>query len=258
MAELPAEGRLDRPQANRTLADGHWELTDPGRRLDSRMIFTPDHTALYVSVPKTGCTTVKTVLAAGSGIPDPLGRQYRVSGGAIHKLWRGMAEKWSDLSVDTRTKMLMGGSVFRFTSVRDPFERLVSCYLDKVARPRRLTVSAPRLKPPGEVSFLEFLKYVQGQPPMGRDPHCCAMTDLCFAERVSYDLIVRYETFESDLAKVMNRLNITDLRVPRSLPGMTTHARQHMAELLGPRECALIREIYAADFETFGYSQTPP
>jgi len=100
-------------------------LDEQPRRMDPQMVFSPDLTKLYVSVPKTGCSSIKTIMAASFGLVEPevLGRQ---KSGDIHNLLVGRAVKWSDLGERGREEMLSSESVFRFTSVRNPYERLVS------------------------------------------------------------------------------------------------------------------------------------
>jgi hypothetical protein len=229
-------------------------LGESPRRMDPRMIFSADHSTLYVSVPKTGCTTIKTVVAACVGLlePDLVSRSGRVP---VHRTLKGREERWSDLTDAERDEMLCGDARFRFTSVRNPYERLVSCYLNKIADGEADYHLARRLRRYGEVSMLSFLKYVADQPPLLRDVHCRAMVDLCYYGKVTYDDIVRYESFEDDIKRILERLNAESVPIPRPGGANRTDAALHLDELLGPEECSLIREIYQRDFEAFGYSE---
>lgn len=233
-------------------------LGEPAQRVDPRLIFTPDHTALYVSVPKTGCTTIKTVMALAVGMTGPEAKDYLVGNRSIHNAWKAREVKWSALGKRARARMLFRPSTFRFTSVRNPFERVVSCYIDKILNHRRNSNLGRHFAGRGAVSLLSFLREVENQAPLERDIHCRAMTDLTFTGRFAYDDIVRYETFDDDLRRVMARLGLPDAPVPGPHPDDTTNAKARLPELLGARECALIREIYAADFEAFEYPASPP
>ncbi|MDQ2860492.1 MAG: sulfotransferase family protein [Pseudomonadota bacterium] len=225
--------------------------------LDRRLIFTPDRTALYVSVPKTGCTTIKTVMGGATGLLDPESQDYRFSNPSIHNTWKDREIKWGDLAKRDRALMLAGGATFRFTSVRNPFERAVSCYLDRIVNHRRDSYLGQSFGEGGDVSLLMFLRVVAAQTPLERDIHCRAMSDLTFSDRLIYDDIVRYETFDADLRRVMGRLGLEDAAIPAPRPSDITHAKQRLGELLGGEECDLIREIYASDFATFGYPARP-
>ncbi|MGI8840552.1 MAG: sulfotransferase family 2 domain-containing protein, partial [Caulobacteraceae bacterium] len=177
------------------------DLGEPAARVNPRMIFSPDRSALYVAVPKTGCTTIKTIVAAASGMirPKALGRPTR---GAIHNAWRDRQGGWVHLAETERQALLTGAATFRFISVRNPFERVVSCYLNKIVGHAASDYLGQRMKELGVDSLAAFLDVVAGQPPLRRDVHCRAMSDLIFAGAVHYDDVVRYETFETDLRRI--------------------------------------------------------
>jgi len=81
--------------------------------------------------PKTGCTTIKMIVAASVGMLGDEALKTRNRPG-IHEAWRNREVNWSHLADAQREALLTGESTFRFTSVRNPFERLVSCYLNKI------------------------------------------------------------------------------------------------------------------------------
>jgi hypothetical protein len=229
-------------------------LGERPRRMDPRMIFSGDLSTLYVSVPKTGCTTIKTVVAACVGLleTETVSRGARVQ---IHRTLRGREERWSDLVDEERNELLVGENTFRFTSVRNPYERIVSCYLNKISDGNADYHLARRLRRNGQVTMRSFLEYVADQPPLQRDVHCRAMVDLCYIGNVNYDDIIRYESFETDIRRVLERLKVGDIPIPRPGGVNRTDAGLHLDELLGVEECALIRTIYQRDFEAFGYSE---
>ncbi len=236
---------------------GGVDLGEPAARINPRMIFAPDRSALYVAVPKTGCTTVKTIVAAAVGMLDPKALTRRSRPG-IHEAWRDREASWSHLPEAERQALLTSAATFRFTSVRNPFERAVSCYLNKIVGYDTDDHLGRHMKGLGVDTLLSFLEVVAGQPPLFRDVHCRAMTDLTHIGAVAYDDIVRYETFEADLRRIMVNLNVSTLDIPRPARRNRTDAGSRLHELLGPRECDLIREIYRRDFETFGYSMDLP
>jgi hypothetical protein len=237
------------------LIGGAVDLGEPPGRVNPRMIFAPDHSALYVAVPKTGCTTIKTVVAAAVGMIGAGALERRTRGG-IHDAWRDREANWTDLAEADRQALLIGATTFRFTSVRNPFERLVSCYLNKIVGGGNYL--SRRMKDLGVDSLASFLEVVGGQPPLRRDVHCRAMTDLTFAGAIGYDDVIRYETFETDLRRIMARLGVAALAIPRPARRNHTDAGSHLGEMLGPRESDLIRDIYRRDFETFGYPMAIP
>ncbi len=221
-------------------------------QLDARMVFTDDLSLLYIAIPKTGCTAVKTLLAGPAGL---LGRETAPwrSSPRVHKAWRDRPGNWSSLSPDRRARLLEGPGVFRFTSVRNPFERIVSCYLNKVAPLGGRTGLAARMRAGGVDSLLSFLEAVAGEAPLVRDVHCRAMTDLCRPDRIVFEQIIRYECFEADVRTAMAAAGLGDRPPPQPPWSNRTNAGAHLAELLGSRERDLVRAIYRDDFEAFGY-----
>jgi hypothetical protein len=224
-----------------------------GLRVDRRMIFSTDRNALYVSVPKTGCTTIKTVVAAAFGLVEPKILDKPTSGN-IQRTFMDRDSRWSRLTDDEREDMLLGSEKFRFTSVRNPYERIISCYLDKVVDQHQDYNIRSRISMQGEVSMLSFLRLVAEEPPLKRDIHYREMVELSYADDVTYTDIIRYETFEHDLRRIMERLNSTGWPIPKPAERRRTFAASHIESLLGTEECALIQSIYRRDFETFGYS----
>jgi hypothetical protein len=229
------------------------DLGEPPSRMDPRMIFSSDLATLYVATPKTGCTTIKTVVAAAIGLLDPSQLSGRARG-RIHRAWRVRDRTWSDLTDEEREKTMFSDAAYRFTSVRNPYERLVSCYLDKIADGESYHLGR-RLHGQGEVTMLSFLQFVADQPPLRRDVHCRAMVDLCHFDKIRYDDIIRYEYFERDIRRVMGKLNLFDFPLPTASLSQRTDAGHYVHELLGEAECSLIQAIYHRDFDAFGYSR---
>jgi hypothetical protein len=239
------------------LTERSLQLGEQPRQLDSRMIFGPDRSVLYISVPKTGCTTIKMIVAASIGLLNPRMLEHPTRGG-IHNIWNNRNLRWSNLIDSKRRALLTSDATFRFTSIRNPFERVVSCYLNKIVNNDGSFYLSSQLHDQGNVSLQKFLEFVREQPALKRDVHYRAMTDLCFSGRVSYDDIIRYESFESDLRRIMARLNVSTLNIPTPSASNKTEAGSQMHALVGLRERDLIREIYRGDFEEFGYSMDLP
>ena len=222
------------------------------------MIFTPDHSALYVSMPKTGCTTIKTVMAGAAGLLDPAASDFGSGRNQVHGLWLEEGRRWNRLPEQQRQRMLRSGETFRFTSVRDPFERIVSCYLSKVASNTSRNRLRRMMMERNDLTLLGFLKLVQRQPFLERDIHCQRQVDISSWGNIGFDFLIRYENFSADLLKVIGRLNVPNLRIPKRNPNAATHAGDRLEDLLGADEIALVREIYEADFEAFGYPIAAP
>lgn len=210
------------------------------------------HACVFVEVPKAGCSVVKRVLqhseVRGEGI-DPAA--------SVHD--RSLSPLQAPISGGFDLDEVYGrpSPYFRFSFVRNPYTRALSCYLEKIAgeqwlREKRL----PDLgfAPDEDVSFVEFLRRVEQQPPRQMDIHWAPQHFLLSLDRVAYDFLGRFEQFQPDLARVIERLG---LEVPASLPlqrtAHATGAGQRLEQHYDAEAVELVRHIYRQDFDRLGY-----
>jgi len=211
------------------------------------------HRAVFLEVPKAGCTVVKTIL------------QYSENGGrapegqdSVHK--RATSPLSAPFRDDLDLDDLFGpeSDFFTFTFVRNPYSRALSCYLEKIVGKRHLSdVRRPKLGIPldAEVSFREFLEAVARQKPRGMDIHWAPQATLAAFGKIQHGFVGRFESFGSDLRWVIDRLG---LEAPAELvdrpTSHTTNARDRLMEYYEDERCgALVREIYRDDFRRLGY-----
>jgi hypothetical protein len=206
---------------------------------------------IYVETPKVACTTIKRVLqAAELGVERRHEMPDDVHARATSPLLApGHDPEGFALAIwDTAT--------FRFTFVRNPYSRILSCWLDKmVSNETERGRMAPMLglDPNTPPSLAEFLEAIAAQPERERDPHWCTQTHLLNPQVIRYDFIGRFEQFRGEFSRVCSLLAIE--AHAGDLPG-TWHATDASAKIqshIGDHEAALIRCIYEADFRNFGY-----
>lgn len=124
--------------------------------------------------------------------------------------------------------------------VRDPADRLESCWRDKVRLTNRWDLDPDRRSPSG------FVDWVAGQD-LGRcDRHLRLQSALVDLRRAP--LIGRIETFEEDLERIFGRLGLPFHGAPVENRTRTVEASEWTSRL---RDRA--RAIYARDCEAFGY-----
>ncbi|WP_108261597.1 sulfotransferase family 2 domain-containing protein [Mangrovicoccus ximenensis] len=165
----------------------------------------------------------------------------------------------SALPVRDRWTTLLG-PVRRFSFTRNPFTRVLSGYLDKIVasdweRPRHL----PRLgfAPDARIDFATFLEALAARPERARDIHFAGQCRLLMIGDFSYDFLGAFERFDADFAEARRRYYGEDAEAPPASAGRrhATGAGAKLAEHYGPAEIALVRDIYARDFELLGYSE---
>lgn len=152
-------------------------LRERGRRLANALanritvetnlptLFLRDEKLLYVDIPKAGCSSVRHFLLSAKGLSTK----------KLHNQQSLRLTRKDDLR-----------EVWCFTFVRDPLERLISCYRDKIRHPR---FQSKRFKDgvesslwrygltPG-LSFGEFVRFVANVPDVEADHHFRSQSDI--------------------------------------------------------------------------------
>jgi hypothetical protein len=146
------------------------------------MMVSRQHRLLYVPVAKCACTSLKTMMIKLAGIDCP---DIAVELG-VHVVTDkfNTGAQLKDLPMDTARQILASDDYFKFSVVREPFERLVSAYLEKFVYRRHsrsnLEHTGPVLTaaqggvdidPQRGISFDQFIAYILGQDPYDLDPH---------------------------------------------------------------------------------------
>ena len=211
----------------------------------------------YIETPKVACTSIKKFMMD----------QY-VEGtfelrrpGMVHDRRRSPLKQFKNLRPRDAVSILVGPEYRRFSFVRNPYSRILSGYLDKLVtneyeRARHLPMMG--FEPGSQPTLLEFLDRLKGTEDAARDIHFSSQASLLMVEHVEYDFIGRFESFETDFLQLQaSYFNVT--RPNQSYESFGKHhasnANDKLARYYGPREVALVQEIFKRDFELFGYSE---
>ncbi|XP_004067550.2 carbohydrate sulfotransferase 8 [Oryzias latipes] len=160
------------------------------------------HKLLYCQVPKTGCSNWKRtlmVLAGKASNVQNIQHDTVHYGGHLKKL-----ESFSQKEIMHRLETYK-----KFVFVREPFERIVSAYRDKLENPNdyyhnlfgkpiiskyRLNPSEEALRTGSGVMFKEFIQYLLDvHRPVGMDIHWDQVNQLCHPCLIHYDFIGKFE-----------------------------------------------------------------
>ena len=187
---------------------------------------------IYFINPKCACTTIKAFLAATDPTLDV--DQTKIGqDGAFSK-------------VDRIEDVPRYPDYFKFTFVRNPLDRLVSCYLEKIIGQKRwaeIFGYSP--------SFADFVRVVHGIPDEEADIHYRSqylnVTD--DAGKLVVDFVGRVETIQDDIKTVAS---VRDLEY--SLEHFRkSEGRKPYQEYYDEETRDLAGERYATDIELFGY-----
>lgn len=192
-----------------------WAFVDVKRRLG------------YVAIPKVASTSIKA---------------------AMFGIEANSAEEIHALALDRRMSVAKARSkgIFLFSVVRNPFDRAVSIWRNRVYEPERHT-RLTRIFPEG-MAFRDFAALLAEVGPK-RDLHTMAQAALLVhRHELVVDMICRFERLGRDWGL---------LRKLYKLPGLALHNASSPADYVdfyGDTERDHIKTVYAGDVRLFGYS----
>ncbi len=236
----------------------------PLEDIDHGVHVSPDLGFMYIETPKCACTTLKfltqsaTYQKKGLAIPE-------FDSFLIHDENRSPMTPLKNLSREAQERVLTSPEFFRFGFVRNPYNRVLSCYLTGIVNrmPRKPLILSyfegiPVEELPADVlenkhlSFKEFLLAASRQPPRMMDIHWRPMNQLLATSVLSYHFLGRFENLMEDIAWLRQRL-FPDLTVSVPNALWPTNSKNLFWEYYDDEALALAAQIYKRDFEEFGY-----
>jgi Sulfotransferase family len=208
--------------------------------------------AIYLEIPKVACTSIKTALAPLAGV------RLEDSGGNPHEA------PWPRPPGEPGREGPLFPGWFTFAFVRNPWDRLVSCYRDKIRgevdgftsftiRPGVANCLARFDAFVAGMSFEDFVRAVASIDDAAADEHfrsqCAFVTDAGGA--LAVDFVGRYERLAEDFGHVARVINLPPIELPRLQAARTMAA---YASFYSAEAQRLVAHRYARDIEMFGYT----
>ncbi len=136
---------------------------------------------------------------------------------------------------------------FKFAFVRNPWDRIVSTWLNKIVTENRF--GFPEKKRLRLLEFDDFVRFCSKQDLESCNIHFRAQSSLIDLNNVNF--IGRFERFETDLKTVFSML-----RIPiKSIPHMNkSNQGSHYRDYYSTFSKNLVSEMYRKDIQLFGYS----
>ena len=228
-----------------------------------------------METPKVACTTIKTLLQRWEcgeriALPDPHDKRSSPL----------LSPKDSPRLF---LKALYAPYFFRFCFVRNPFSRILSCYVDKlftkfppmyaehlrVQRPShaddinavdflRLLVNDPsrakEMGPASGLSFLEFLRILGDPEIIASNTHWRPQSELLSVGHIKYDFIGKLERFSEDWEVVCRAIGVKP--EPTKRQPHAVGASRLIETFYGNDEIAEVISLYRMDFENFEYQKS--
>ena len=240
---------------------------------------------VYRVIPKCACSTIGQILYHADH-----GEFYD---GDIHDAkdglwkWNGNADR--DAARQHIVDAVSGGDALTFTCVRNPYSRILSCFLDKICGIQRsgnryrgdmvpmicqhydMQIGETPDDPFDQIkSFRKFLLFVRDtikyRHPMHPDIHWAPMSSHA-ATLVNnggrYDQVFATESFDAGMDAVLDKVELPHRTDLQNLPRFNeseghgpkrTHSVEDYFDDLAQH---IMLDIYSTDFEVFGYDPTP-
>ena len=162
--------------------------------------------------------------------------------------------------------VMTGPRFRRVTFVRNPYTRLLSCYLHRIVGapgPNPSKKALLRARPGVDLatlSFPQFIDIITAQANSDMERHWAMQHDAVLYPLLKYDFIGRQETLVEDMLKleallfgepVFDRAELGSVNKAPMQTGSASKLRAHYPDAVA----AKVADRYALDFETFGYSK---
>jgi hypothetical protein len=256
VASRPLAGLL-----NRAAIEFYETLTSDGDEPNLLLSVLPKHKLIYVAVPKAASTRIRTTLARVEG------RFSRSLKSSRRSKYRGPYGP-RNLTIDSFFRLATGADTLRFSFVRNPYARVVSCWADKFAGKPLVggdsfvdAYLAIRREIDGDLlagadhtlSFAEFVVFAAATAKARHDIHLRPQDDILSMPGIELGLIGKVETFDADFVRVLDHLHASN-EVRREAAIAINESHHDDWPLYYTRELAdRIYRAYERDFDRFGY-----
>jgi len=210
-----------------------------------------DVKAIYFFIPKVACTTLKKAAGQIIGIPEcmPL-TVYQKLQISLKRRSGKSDESYHWVHYPFITDATLFDDYFKFCFVRNPWDRLVSCYYNKV---KSNYSGFSKYQINSEMSFEQFAKTVCDIPDSDAESHFQSQTYIIKkAGDIDMDFIGKFETLNSDFNYVCKKLGVNKTKLPKMMTSprpqsnYKTHYKDNLVEL--------VRERYKNDCVKLEYS----
>jgi hypothetical protein len=207
---------------------------------------------VYVDNPKTGCSTLKSMLVE---------LETRGSGLSVDYMdWRifhsdkSPLKAYNPFSLARTLTTLKKSGYFFFTFVRNPYTRLLSCYINKFKDPN-YEFTERFYKNFGFLpqSFDEFISFISKQSIYDMNPHWRPQYAHIHVESINYDFIGRFENYSKAYVSLFESLNIPSDQIPEFRHLNKSAKSESLHAIYNESNVKLVRDIYKKDFEYFNY-----
>lgn len=212
------------------------------------------HKYIYFENPKVACSTIKKTL-----IKWELGELYSRWGDIIHRpLFHTAFAKPYLLHEDMLNKVFNDPEFTKFSFVRSPYTRILSCYLQKIIRKASGFAEISKYLNSKEIeeniSFERFLDILLKMTDFEMNSHYRPQYSQLFGDDIELDYIGRFERFDSDFGALLRQLKGDKVSIEEHSKHKT-QAQNRLFDYFNDESIEKVNQIYKKDFEKFKYIQ---
>ena len=239
------------------------ELMTRGYQAKALLNVLPEHNLIYVVIPKAASTRIRSTLA-------------KVEGRLSRSIYPGRQSKYRgprspcNITTERFHRLATSPDTLRFSFVRNPYARAVSCWADKFAGKPLVsgdTLIDTYLAIRGDVdsnlpfganrtlSFAEYSVFAANTARARYNVHLQVQSDIINMPGIELNVIGKVETFDTDFARVLDHLNASD-EVRRETSVILNESNHQEWPSYYTRDTAdRIYRAYEEDFDRFGYTR---
>lgn len=212
---------------------------------------------VYVETPKVACSTIKVTLQKMElGVLDSGDEDSNIN-------WhdRESSPLLQPSQISNLKSFLLRDDIYKFCFVRNPYGRLLSAYLNKIAgnKPQKRNLLLQLGYNPTDlsksISFETFVDAVVEQPISMMNIHWRTQYYQTFQDGIEYDFIGRFESFNDDFSNVLNVLYGENKPIITNDFRHKTSANDQIIEHYTDTLKNKVYEKFKIDFEYFGYAR---
>ncbi len=242
----------------RMIADGY----DPSAHID----VLPEHRIIYLCVPKSASSRIKMSLSA------LLGRNLSTLD-AVHKRKLSGLKAPHHVGLSRFYRLATDTQTLRFSFVRNPYARLVSCWANKF-RNKPLTDGDPFVDqylaargdidaslpagPGRSMAFSDFVRFISKPEARNLNAHWQCQHELIARPGIALDFIGRVERFEQDFARVFDHVGADGALRDIMRHPVNASRRQPWQDYYTSELATIVYRAYEADFDHFRYPRALP
>jgi hypothetical protein len=212
---------------------------------------------IYIETPKVCCSTIKRTLVSYEISPRVIN-----DGESVHTA--ATKELGSIKNYETLGELLRSDEYFKFCFIRNPYSRLLSCYLNKFtsenshfddwAKSIELDSNLP-------ISFEDFVTALTKGSNLQVNGHWAPQTELLGFDvnGFKFDFIGRMDDFTADFELVKNKIfNLKrNTSFEKDNRSSVTSAGKKIEKYLNDESRQIIQKLYKDDFDNLLYSSDP-